>query len=135
VSRRELSRRAAISEGTLRNWETEHDPALRTRRGPGRSVSSTVADVRAFCAAHPDLPAARRAVAHLDSPNTALDIESLRTILEAVLTAVRVSTAAHVELANHTTILGRDHSATLSRALHGLDDALTQITSARPGSG
>jgi hypothetical protein len=94
-----------------------------------------VADVRAFCAAHPDLPAARRALAHLERPTTAVDIESLHTVLEAVLTAVRASTAAHVDLAEHTTTLCRDHSAALNSALRGLDDALTRISTARPAPG
>lgn len=125
--RRELARRAGVSEGTLRNWETGQDPPLRTRRGTGRTVTSTLADLRAFCAAHPELPAAGRAAAHLNSPTASLDIASLRSVLEAVLAAVRATTAAHRELADNSAVMCRDHSAALNSALQRLDHAVTRI--------
>lgn len=132
MPRRELARLAGISEGTLRNWETGHSPALRIRRGAGRSVTSTAADLRAFCAAHPELPAVKKATTQLDSPTAALDLDTLRTVLLAMIAALRATTAAHVELADHTSTLCRDHSAALSNALHGLDTALSRITPDQP---
>jgi hypothetical protein len=95
-------------------------------------VASTATDLRAFCAAHPELPAARKAAAHLDSPTAALDLDALRTVLEAVIAAVRATTAAHVELADNTSALCRDHRAALSSALRGLDAALSRITADPP---
>lgn len=125
---RELARRSGISEGTLRNWATRQDPRLHSHRHAPRLVTSTVADLRAFCAVHPELPAAKRALVRLDSPTAALDVEALRRVLEAVIVAVRATTAAHIELADNTTTTCRAHAAALTGALHGLDDALTRIT-------
>ena len=140
LSLRELARRAAITEGSLRNWAKRQDRPLRTRRHGPRSVTSTVRELRAFCAAHlGDLPGARKALAHLDSPTATLDADSLRTVLEAVVAAVRATTAAHVELAQaatgraeNTAITSRAHATALTDALRGLDDALTRITPATP---
>ncbi|WP_219418588.1 hypothetical protein [Pseudonocardia nigra] len=130
---RELARRAGIAEGSLRSWAKRQDRPLRTQRYGARSVTSTIADLRVFCAAHLDeLPAAKRALAHLDSPTAALDAESLRKVLEAVITAVRATTAAHVELADNTATTCRAHATALTSALRGLDDALTRITPVAP---
>jgi hypothetical protein len=138
---RELARRAGITEGSLRSWAKRQDRPLRTQRHGPRSVTSTTGELRAFCAAHlDDLPAAKRALAHLDSPTAALDTDSLRKVLEAVIAAVRATTAAHVELAQdatgraeNTAITCRAHATALTNALRGLDDALTRITPATPG--
>lgn len=96
-------------------------------------MTSTTGDLRAFCATHLELPAAKKALAHLDSPTAALDTESLRAVLEAVITAVRATAIAHVELADNTATTCRSHAAALTSALRGLDDALTRISPEAPG--
>ncbi|MBN9102908.1 MAG: hypothetical protein J0I49_33165 [Pseudonocardia sp.] len=88
-------------------------------------MTSTVADVRAFCAAHDERHGARRAAAHLDGPITALDAESLHAMLEAVIAVVRVTAQAHLELADTTATAHRAHAATLTSALRRLDATLT----------
>ncbi|MGI5126259.1 transposase [Pseudonocardia sp. CA-107938] len=130
VSLRELARRTGVSEGTLRNWEKQHEPRLRINRRAPRSATSTIADLRAFCAAHPDLPGARKALVRLDSPAALMDVETLRWTLEAVIVAVRATMAAHIELADNTTTAHRAHATALTGALRGLDDALARIAPA-----
>jgi hypothetical protein len=131
---RELVRRAGVSDGTLRNWARLRDRPLRTERAGPRTVFSTVAELRGFCAAHSELRATKAVLARLDSPAIELDPATLRGLLEAVLTAVRAATAAHLELAQtsleHTetaVVTCRTHAAALTSALHGLDNALIRF--------
>lgn len=140
LSLRELARRTGVSEGTLRRWAKEVDPPLRVRRSSGRVVGVTVADLRAFCAAHPTLRAAGAALARLDHPAADdLAAETLRTVLGAVVAAVRTTTAAQLDLAQtsagqaqNAAVTCRDHAAALASALGGLDDALIRIAPPSP---
>lgn len=101
-------------------------------------MTSTIANLRAFCAAHPELPGARRALAHFDG--VTVDTHALRTVLGVALAAFRAATAAQLEVAQSgATIVGdamtacRAHAAALTTALNSLDEALVRIQR-NPGS-
>jgi hypothetical protein len=135
VPLRELARRAGVSDGTLRNWAQRPDRPLQVQRTGSRSVSSTVNALRAFCADHGGLPAARTALARLNHPVIGLDPAEFQEVLAVVVAAVRAATAAHVELAQASTGLAdnaatvsRVHADALSRLLPDLDDAMTRLS-------
>ena len=137
LSARELARRAGVSEGTIRNWaKLDHGPLQPHGRHGDRRFTYTVAQLRRFCAAHPDLRATRRAIAHLDDTEaTPLDSATLR----AAIAVVRAATVAHLDSvratadhAHQAASTYREHLDALATALAGLDALLARLTPPQP---
>ncbi len=137
LSARELARRAGVSEGTIRNWaKLDRAPLEPHRRRDDRGFTYSVAQLRRFCVAHPELRATRRAIAHLDdTAATPLDAASLR----AAVAIVRAATVVHLDSvratadhAHQTASAYREHLDALATALDGLDVLLARLAPSEP---
>lgn len=135
MSLRALATASGVSLTSLRNWTKRHPRPLKGTRA-GSTTVYTCAQLRAFCAAHPDLPAARNYLfqapavgpkppgADPDPAHVAAALRNLRaassSTLDAALSAVRLAEAAAV---SH-----REQIESLAATITAYDDLITQMT-------
>lgn len=135
LSAPELAKVAGVSPNTVRKWAAiEHHP-LQESGNAGRYPTYTVTQLRAFCAAHPDLYATGRVVQRLDSAvnrgvedqqpqQTRTALLNLRVAAQAALDA---ATSA-VQQAEQNAVAHREQIDALALMIRSYDDLLTQLT-------
>lgn len=135
MSLRELAAVSGVSPTSLRNW-TRRRPRPLKGTPAGSTTVYTCAQLRAFCAAHPDLPAARQYLdqapaadpqapcAVANPAHVAAALRNLRaassSTLDAALSAARLAEAAAV---SH-----REQIESLAATITAYDDLITQLT-------
>lgn len=134
----QLALEARVSESVLRTWAKRTDRPLERVPSTGRTVLHTWAQLRAFCEAHPDLPAARRiARLHASSLTSSdfevgpTDPEQVRAVIRNLRAAANSNLNAALIAARHaerTAIANREQLEALAASIHGYDDLLTQLS-------
>jgi len=136
LSAAELAQIAGVATNTIRNWTKLPDQPLRGTRNTGRYPTYTIAQLRAFCAAHDDRSAARKVVRNLAARAASRATEGQQPEqVRAVVLNLRVAALAALDAAlsaarqaEQTAVAHREQIEALAVTIRSYDDLLTQLT-------
>ena len=135
LSASELAQYAGVAPNTIRSWTQQADRPLAFIKDTGWNESYTIAQLRAFCAAHPNLTGVRRARHQLDADPGGLPDDRQPEQVRAAVLNLRIAAQAALDVAaiaarqaEQNAAAHREQIDRLALMIRSYDDLLTQFT-------